>query len=267
MANPQKEHGHTQIANELMEQIPMFKFNGTQLRILLVIIRYTYGFNRTEHEMSLSFISEATQINREQTKRELSTLIKNNVITVTIEASFNSTRVLKFNKNYEEWEIEKSKLKSYQGANYTPGSKKGYTPGSELDPTLKKEKNSYKHSSTKDGEGIHNIPLGGSGLDPQERQYKYNIKEKSINDFFESIWKLYPLKKGKNKVSNSSKKELHKIGYEEIARAIERYKKYVEANSWLKYQYGSTFLNGGYIDYLDANYKVEEQSETWGWDR
>lgn len=48
--------------------------------------------------------------------------------------------------------------------------------------------------------------------------------------------------------------KLLKIGYDEMVRAIERYKQYVESVDYLQYQNGSTFFNSGYIDYLDKNY-------------
>lgn len=80
-----------------------------------------------------------------------------------------------------------------------------------------------------------------------------------INDFFESVWKLYPNKKGKGQVSDSKKKVLYNIGFEEISRAIERYKVGLAAEEWRKPQNGSTFFNSGYIDYLDENYRAGQQ--------
>lgn len=76
-----------------------------------------------------------------------------------------------------------------------------------------------------------------------------------INSFFESIWKLYPEKKGKGAVKESKRKELFKIGFEEMSRAVERYQQELAKDKeWRRPQYGSTFFNSGYIDYLDANY-------------
>lgn len=71
---------------------------------------------------------------------------------------------------------------------------------------------------------------------------------------FEKLWKLYPLKKGKGQVSDAKKLQLLKIGFDEMSRAIERYKKYVKSVEYLSYQNGSTFFHSGYIDYLDENY-------------
>lgn len=78
--------------------------------------------------------------------------------------------------------------------------------------------------------------------------------KKDISDFFESVWKLYPNKKGKGQVSDSKKKKLYEIGYDEMSRVIKRYIDDLAKEEWRKPQNGSTFFNSGYVDYLDANY-------------
>lgn len=83
---------------------------------------------------------------------------------------------------------------------------------------------------------------------------KNNMCKADAIALFERLWKLYPVKKGKGQVSDAKKMKLLKIGYDEMARAIERYKQYVESVDYLQYQNGSTFFNSGYVDYLDANY-------------
>lgn len=82
---------------------------------------------------------------------------------------------------------------------------------------------------------------------------------------FENLWKLYPVKKGKGQVSFAAKQRLLKVGYEEMARAIDRYKSDLEKDSgWRKPQNGSTFFNSGYVDYLDANYREQGVNNTVG---
>lgn len=89
-----------------------------------------------------------------------------------------------------------------------------------------------------------------------------NDKERKHSSFFEEAWKKYPNKVGKGKVSNTKKAELYKIG-DELHRCIERYIAYVDYRRKtdfpdLKYQYGSTFFNSGYVDFLDENYNEKE---------
>lgn len=231
MANPQPDN-FTRISNELMENIPLYKFNGTQLRIIVVILRYTYGFSRKQHTMSLTFLSKATNIHKAQIKREISTLINKKVIIVKKAADFNSARVLEFNKNYDEWLIETSMFQNTQVANSLTGSEKDSSQVAN------------SHTPT------------GSELVYQERKNKEKIN-KEQNEFFESIWKLYPNKKGKGQVSKTQISKLYKIGFETLRKCIDRYKATKE--DWKAWQQGSTFFNSGYIDYLDENYTEEEK--------
>lgn len=75
-----------------------------------------------------------------------------------------------------------------------------------------------------------------------------------VEAFFESIWKLYPVKRGKSQVSDTKRKALFKIGYEAMEQAINRYLTELKKDAWRKPQNGSTFFNSGYVDYLDTNY-------------
>ncbi len=84
---------------------------------------------------------------------------------------------------------------------------------------------------------------------------KQKVSKSEIEAFFESVWKLYPNKKGKGQVSDAKKKILYEIGYEHIASAVERYTKELAKDDWRKPQNGSTFFNSGYVDYLDWNYQ------------
>lgn len=90
---------------------------------------------------------------------------------------------------------------------------------------------------------------------------KRKEKEKETEDLFERLWKIYPEKKGKGQVSKKSKERLLDIGYEQFERAINRYKEDLKENEWRKPQYGSTFFNSGYEDYLDKNYQPPERKE------
>jgi phage replication O-like protein O len=101
IANPQKENGYTSIANEILEQIAKIKLSPTQYRIIFIVWRYTYGFNRKEHELSLSFLSTATGCDKRQLQRELKSLEEKKVIDQVIKSG--AYRKVSFNKNYEEW--------------------------------------------------------------------------------------------------------------------------------------------------------------------
>lgn len=95
------------------------------------------------------------------------------------------------------------------------------------------------------------------------KEKKSKVKNKEYSAFFESVWDLYPNKKGKGQISDSKKAVLYKLGYDHIKKAINRYEQDLEKEPWRKFQNGSTFFNSGYVDYLDDNYvPVREKKET-----
>lgn len=90
-----------------------------------------------------------------------------------------------------------------------------------------------------------------------------NMCKKEAQDLFEKLWQLYPVKKGKGQVSITAKQRLLKVGYQDMVRAIDRYKAELEKDSsWRKPKNGSTFFNSGYVDYLDANYIPDKYAKT-----
>jgi predicted phage replisome organizer len=93
----------------------------------------------------------------------------------------------------------------------------------------------------------------------EDKNINNNVHEKpskaELDDFFESVWKLYPNKRGKGAVSDTQKRKLYKIGYEALAKAIDRYQEDLKATPWKNMQNGSKFFNSGYVDYLDENYE------------
>lgn len=103
MANPQLEDGYTAIANELLEAMARVKLSPTQYRILFVVWRYTYGFRRKSHYLSLSFLATATGCDRRSLQRDLKRLIDWNIL---VEFSSKSqSRKVGFNKRFNQWAI------------------------------------------------------------------------------------------------------------------------------------------------------------------
>lgn len=86
-----------------------------------------------------------------------------------------------------------------------------------------------------------------------------------VNSFFEALWELYPVKKGKGQVSESKRRTLYAIGFEKLQMAIDRYLKELERDAeWRKPQNGSTFFNSGYVDYLDENFVPDANKPRYG---
>lgn len=79
-------------------------------------------------------------------------------------------------------------------------------------------------------------------------------------EHFEALWQLYPYDRGKNQVSAKTKRALMAVSVEEMAQAIERYMEEVKASPADRvWKNGSTWFNGDYEDYLDANFEPAPQ--------
>jgi len=242
MASPQPDR-YTKISNELMEKIPQYKFNGTQLRILFVIFRYTYGFNRKEWQLSVSFIANAINSHHIQVKREIKSLIISNVLTVVVQATFNSTRVLSFNKNYEEWNVDNSNLKSNLVANPLPGSEKG------------------------SNQGTNPLPQPGNVLDTQEiHSFKDNIKNNIYTPEFEKFWIEYPRKKEKRKAYKCWLTRLkEKYTEEDLIKSAIGYKNECKANNTEEkfIKHPATFLGPALVFEEYTNYKPPKEKSMY----
>ena len=89
------------------------------------------------------------------------------------------------------------------------------------------------------------------------------LTKADVDSFFDSLWQLYPVKKGKGQVSEAKRKKLYEIGEAEMRRAINRYLAELKKDaSWRKPQNGSTFFNSGYVDYLDDNFVPQETQQS-----
>jgi phage replication O-like protein O len=131
LADVQLENGYTKIANEILERLALTKLSPTQFRLILVIWRYTYGYNRKDHAMSLSFLSEATGVHKQRVKQELDELIEKNIIIVTEEGTFSKPRKLAFNKDYDTWRLQSTKESTVSKTAYTTVSRNADTTVSE----------------------------------------------------------------------------------------------------------------------------------------
>ena len=104
-----------------------------------------------------------------------------------------------------------------------------------------------------EGVGEKFTPINNSTYIKEHNNRTY-IYSDPVEDNFEMLWDLFPNKKGKSAVSKKTKKEIYKIGYDHMVRAIERYANEVKGVDIKFVKHGSTFFNGSYKDYLDDVY-------------
>lgn len=231
MANPQRENGFTGIANEILEKVISTPFISTHLKIILVCWRYSYGFNKKSAELSESFIANATGISKRYISSELKTLFDCKVLKVIKEASYTSSRVIAFNKNYDEWEYRSTVPQVNQSSTVEP----------EYSTTVEPQFN------TTDELQFH-----------QKRKHKENINKYSSQ--FEFFYKIYPRPAEKKRTLTNWNKCLKEYSPEEIIKAAENYKAKVEAANTDK-QYIKTSANFLGRDKFFEDYIYLEQPE------
>jgi len=104
-ANPQVEDGYIQIANELIDAIISYPFKNSELKIVLTIIRKTYGWKKKKDRLSFLQISKLSRISIRHTKRVMKRLVLDNVI---LKEKIANNNILGLNKDYYSWGLWKT---------------------------------------------------------------------------------------------------------------------------------------------------------------
>jgi len=231
--SPQLEQGYTRIADAILEKVAKTKLNGTQFRILMIVWRSTYGWQKKDHELSLSYLVKATEINKRQIQRELNNMIELGILTEVKAPTFNTSRVIGFNKNYVK-STQVSRRDTGDVLDTSTDGKLDTSTGGELDTQNKELNKQYN------------------------KDHENAIKMNSDFDV-ERVWKAYPNKKGKKDSFKKIPKILKLMSANELIALINKYDKTVYDKKYL--MHGSTFFNGRYEDYIEYKEEQKQQSD------
>lgn len=99
MASPQKGNGHTPINHETMQAIILYNFNLTEMRVLLWILRCSWGWNSKipKQDLSTPVLSKILGINRGNIHRAIQSLRRDRVL----------NNDSSFQKDYDFWKRTK----------------------------------------------------------------------------------------------------------------------------------------------------------------
>ncbi len=100
MANPQGDKNYTRISNGILEALATAKLSNYEFRILMVILRKTYGFQKKKDWISLSQFSAVTGIKLSHISRTIKKLKEKNII-------LKNGRTTGMQKDYERWNLPK----------------------------------------------------------------------------------------------------------------------------------------------------------------
>jgi len=106
MASPQTENGYTKIANELLDAVICFPFTRREYKIVLAVIRMTYGYNKTSDFITNWRLHKMTGISNQHVSNTLKSLHERKVLTINKTLRVirgQEVREIGLNKNYSQW--------------------------------------------------------------------------------------------------------------------------------------------------------------------
>lgn len=178
MPNPQREAGHLDVANELAEAFARLRLNSTQSCILWVVLRKTYGWNKSMDTISVAQFAEATGIAKEIIKRELRRMIERNILRAW--GDDHHPKQYGIQKDYSRWEDDRSDRSPKVGTKTSPparpkvgtktsqsGDQNVSQVGTKTLPTITK-----KATTTKTTTDSHESAASGTLFQRYERKYR-----------------------------------------------------------------------------------------------
>lgn len=199
MKSPQLENGYTKISNEIIEALAKTKLNGEALRILFVIIRKTYGYNKKEDKISLSQFMLTTSLMKSAVCRGLKRLINMNII---IKIDNEDIQIYRFNKDFDSWK-SLTKLLMDSKSLTKPLTTVNETVNTSLTKLRHTKENTTKDNITKD-------------------ILRSDHKVAGVEDILNIFYKINPTLNWGNKTTRSSAADLiKKFGLEETKRMAE----------------------------------------------
>ena len=113
MASPQKENGFTPIANEILEALVKAGLLGSELALVLFVIRKTYGWKKKHDIISLTQFEKGTGLSRPTVVKTLKNVLTKKLVVKTPLPS--GKYAFSFNKNYETWLVKAPLLVKSKG--------------------------------------------------------------------------------------------------------------------------------------------------------
>lgn len=103
MADEQRE-SYTKLFNPILEAICKKELTGRELRIVLFVIRATYGWNKKKFPLSKSYIAEGTGISTRNVSRIVRRLVERNILIEYGTDKNTRAKVYGLNKKYSKWD-------------------------------------------------------------------------------------------------------------------------------------------------------------------
>lgn len=210
------KNGFTRIANELLEAMALTDLTGHQFRVLLTVIRLTYGYHKKLAPISNKNFRSMTGLTKSRVSQVVNQLVNSNIIIVENDSP-GKVREYSLNKNYKDW-------KGYQ-----------FSEPYQFSDT-------YQKNETK---GITKVKRGYQFSETFHKEPKDNIKRKEIYiAHFDTFWQSYPKKvskKAAEKIFLKLKPDQKLLN--QMLKAIENQKQSEQWQNKKYIPYPATWLN------------------------
>lgn len=194
----QVENGnYTRIANAILDSLVSAPISTSELRIVLAVIRKTYGYQKKEDSLSLSQLCEMTKISKRNVIYLLQNLEAKKILIISREKY--QCNLVRFNKYSDTWVVQNyaeqvgrnrnraktysAKLRNVVVQSYDSSAKLGKKVVQNYDENVR----SFAH--TKEKRNTKEIPEATSGLPIKKKTMKKNsfrYREDLSSDAFES---------------------------------------------------------------------------------
>jgi len=190
MANPQPEDGVTRISNEILEALWKINLSSYETRVLLYLIRKTYGWHKKTEWIALSLFAKEIGIDRRLIHRTLKSLSSKGIILV-IPQDDKKRVYYGFQKDYDKWNLSSPKM-THKTIVIPQDDKTKISIGNKSKSCIVSSLQMTTSGviSTDDGLSSPEIPI-------KETIIKENYITSSFSEEFLKLWVSYPKKVGK----------------------------------------------------------------------
>jgi len=101
MDGPSLENGYTMIADELLEAMSAARLGGGHFRVMLAVMRLTYGYGLKTKRITSGQVSKMVRMPRRSVIRIMSDLVDKGVL---VKAGREDAREWGLNKRWRQWE-------------------------------------------------------------------------------------------------------------------------------------------------------------------
>lgn len=195
------EDGYVRTATPLVEAFCRAPLTSREARVIRVIERMTYGWNKAEDWIAASVISEMTGMSEGKCSETLNALIRKKVVT----RAGGGRSPVRINKNVSEWDFSAQKSRVTPKRKAAPSWGKspqdgvserpllGETP---IDTTDTNPLTTFGGVASEPGQDLKPEPAGEKPA--AKKSHATKSKRQSYPDEFETLWAEYPKRGGSN---------------------------------------------------------------------